>query len=51
MVAIFGGAVIDVACVESESRQRRLCLWIMILSALMQLAAAGANLFCRRRQT
>ena len=25
----------------TEYKQRRLCLWIMILSALMQLAAAG----------
>jgi hypothetical protein len=27
----------------SEYKQQRLCLWIMILSALMQLAAAGVE--------
>ena len=27
----------------TEYKQRRLCLWIMILSALVQLAAAGES--------
>ena len=29
----------------TENKQRRLCLWIMVLSTLMQLAAAGVESF------